>query len=516
LAPSHSNTKERISLKEGRFIMNRVDSPTSKKNSSSNSSNTKKTKSSGRRDKLKSLMVERVIQKFKKKHGNVSLDGVALQFVSEQCEKIIMKGAGTENDLQRIVLEMEKFVKRENTPNAKSIESNDNLDVPKLDTEKLSVGSTADSAVNDELDDNLNLSWGSTKKNNKPHEVDFGEDVWAAIAVKEAQLFSEEQRKQHIRAQEKKLKMRAELDSQIQRNREEKLKRLEEEKQILEQQKMEIEKHIQEQERLEKERLERIMQEKLIRQEQMQAANSRRLESKERRRREEERQVEELQKQITYERMREQQKKQKHKEEIINFLSFNEQLKARKAEEAKMEQELDKKLLEESIQRQEVQDRRREEDMRKMYERQSKAFALGHRIHTTLEEKAKEDERKALEEQERITRLKEEEYQKKIQKQLEEKERTRQILAQQIASKQEEIKKLLEERQKEKDSLAIQIEQAKKEEEEKQKKKREAALKHKRELEEQMKQSKKNNLLDKVMSDEEKKLNAQLLRTLNL
>jgi hypothetical protein len=106
LAPSHSNTKERISLKEGRFIMNRVDSPTSKKNSSSNSSNTKKTKSSGRRDKLKSLMVERVIQKFKKKHGNVSLDGVALQFVSEQCEKIIMKGAGTENDLQRIVLEM--------------------------------------------------------------------------------------------------------------------------------------------------------------------------------------------------------------------------------------------------------------------------------------------------------------------------------------------------------------------------------------------------------------------------
>jgi hypothetical protein len=443
-----------------------------------------------------------------------------MQYISEQCDRIVKSGSSTEADLQKIVSGLKQFVPSATKPDSlNSNRSKSATAIPRIDTENLSTNRSSSTRSNyspgDQVDSPSLSTLDTTERYNKykTQKIDYGEDVWAAIAVRDAEVFSEEQRMHYTRLQEQKKSLKYDLDSQVLQHREIERRKKDDDRRASEFIKAERERFNREQEEQEKTRLNRIWNEKKIRDDQLQAANQRRMSEDDRRKREEEQNVQDLKKRINKERMKEQQKRKMARDEIQQFLSYNETLKHRKAEIAKEEQELDRLTMEENNKRMERQEKQRELEFRKMYERQAKAMAMGSKLQVTLEEKARDDERKAQMEQEEQQRRREYEHQIKLEKLMKDNDNVKSTLATQIQARQNEIKHLLDERQREKELLELQLEQAKQEEAERIRRKREAAIRHRQELESQIRTSKRDTV---YMTDEEKKLNAKLLQQLTL
>ena len=474
------------------------------------------TTASQKRDRMKTLLADKVIEMIKKTNKTAKITSDVNAFISKQLDGVLKEGKGTESELKKIAQAAASLISKPST--ASSVVSK--RSVPPLDTQSLSatqseagrsVQAKSDKTDDEEIIGTLGGLFGNGIKRKENNKV---EDIWAAMALKDAEEYHQQQHNEFLQHKQKQIQLRDTLLSQSEQNKLNSKRRQEAEQAYIEQQKAIVERQVEEEKMKEEERRLRILEEKKIRDQQLEQSKLRKEMVEKKKKEEEEELVEKLKKQILKEKERDATKKDQHKKELASFLSYNDTLKARKEEEFKKELEEDIKCMKVYEEKQRMEELRREMEIKKLYERQSVAMALSNKLEANLEEKEKEDELKAQKVQAEFERKKDLELKQKKEKEAQIKANIKRTLDSQIKTKMDHRKELYMEDQREKQRIEEDILKA--EEEEKQRKLRykEGLKSHRDKLSEQVKEKEMVQAKKGVMSDIEMKLNADRIRSL--
>lgn len=473
------------------------------KQSSTTSSINSKLSINGRLDKLRMLMYDRVKQIHQKMGGSPSLTSEEERYVVNEINALIDKGNSAEAELKRIASQL----KRNSTPASPKVETKELVSIPTITTESLPPSQHFENVDSDRS----TLSSAMSTQRTSNSSVNLKNDIWGAIILKDVEAYNQQQKEILLKKKLNKREVKSDLDKQVQLNKTENMKKKQIEDEFVKRTFDDIEKWKEEEHQKEDERKKRSELQKTLVDQQVQEIQQRKQDEVKRQKEEEEKTFKKLKRELEKERKKEEKKKLEQVKEVQQFLIFNEEMKKIKQKEHEKEMEEEERLRKQAIEKAEKEERMRKQELQKILEKQNRRMESGAKLFKSAEEIAREDEERAKKQQEEIEKKVQEQARKKQEKLAKEKEAVAKTLEQQIEYKKKLVQSKMNEVKKDNEYLFSETKEVMKLEEEKKLKKKIQQQKNKLLLDEQVRIQHEAERFAS-MSEEEKKLNANLLK----
>eukprot|EP01064_Diplonema_japonicum_P005614 TRINITY_DN13737_c0_g2_i1.p1 TRINITY_DN13737_c0_g2~~TRINITY_DN13737_c0_g2_i1.p1 ORF type:complete len:498 (+),score=143.42 TRINITY_DN13737_c0_g2_i1:81-1496(+) len=457
---------------------------------------------------VKELMVQKVSKRYMASTGE-KLNTAKLAFITEEVGKLLTQKNPTDSDLSKVVHVLKvKFGRSRRSDEHDPRRTSSLPEVPRSAGEDKERGSSRQS------------------ENMAPHQPNspplglyaqrnllVREDMWARLSKKDQQDYEVEEAKRKKKTKERMLEQRKALDEQIRQQQVRKQWEHEEEEKVHKMEATKLESWKVEMELEEKKRKQASVLEKRDRDEQLKDLDRRKRAEEDLKKREEADIAKKIQTELEAEQQATVAKRLKAKDDIAKFMSYNAEQRQIKTSMKDKEMEEDRELHKMYVEKLEKQEREREESLRKLYARQSKQVALGSRIAAGLAERAAEDERRAAEEQRRMLEKVQNEEKRRQLAIVTEKEKIKMYLAQQIHEKERRKQQEKDDLVNLRDRMMADVKISEEQEKEKASMKRAKEVKNRCAIEDQIRT--KHACTQEAMSNQERRINRQLLRRLS-
>eukprot|EP00996_Jenningsia_fusiforme_P005138 NODE_604_length_2060_cov_30.863252_g558_i0.p1 GENE.NODE_604_length_2060_cov_30.863252_g558_i0~~NODE_604_length_2060_cov_30.863252_g558_i0.p1 ORF type:complete len:488 (+),score=160.01 NODE_604_length_2060_cov_30.863252_g558_i0:179-1642(+) len=196
--------------------------------------------------------------------------------------------------------------------------------------------------------------------------------------------------------------------------------------------------------------------------------------------------VRKLHEEIVSEEEEKRRKKEKVREEIKEYMSYNQEQKVQRQMEKKKLAEMDVKALKEYEAKLELQEIQRQENLKKITERQARQYEMANSLHSSMQALAQQDEQRSLQVQSQIEQRLRREEEERRQKELGAKQHVREIVEAQMREKELAKARAKEEAKRLKEEIARTVQQQEAKELEKKKQARLFAIQGLREIDKQL------------------------------
>lgn len=384
------------------------------------------------REELKGLL----ISKFKKKYGGAG-------FIDKEVENFIKTENLTEANLRK--LDDRLAAKQEMQPGSRagskagSVKSMSNASVHSQRSQasqKSAARAPSERSAPRQIQDDARSVASSASYQSSVYVPEDDEDEWAAILEHNTIMYREEERQRLLREQENRLKMKKELDRQMQERQARKRQEVEENMLYEDAQQKNIELMAQREQQKDEEMKNKILQEKRMRDKQLTEEQRQKRDEDRRVKEMEARTVKRLHEELDNERMNIEEKRRDEREYMLRMFHENEENKRKMTEMQEEEKQRDQKAQEDYARMLDRQEEDRLNEIKAREERQQQLMAR--MADTVLKEqnlKSKEEDMilmQQIEEREQLDRMEDERRASRLKDQ---QMATRQFLEQQMVEK---------------------------------------------------------------------------------